>query len=73
MAKANKKPVPTLEDRIASLHEEINALTEQYTEVLGRRYPTIPAGACFQTEIGSRAGNCRCAAARLILARTNES
>jgi hypothetical protein len=71
MAKAKQKK--SLEDQIQAVHAAVDELIKTYTEQLGRAYPTIPAGACFQTEIGSRAGSCRCAAARLILARTNES
>jgi hypothetical protein len=63
MAKPPKKP--TLEERIAKLHEEIDAIVAKHVDAIAAVSPGVPRGWCEHIAIG-RAGGCKCDAFKIV-------
>jgi hypothetical protein len=60
----------SLEERIADLHEEIEALIEARIDELAAQTPGVPKG-CIRQAVFGRAGGCLCAATRILREKEN--
>jgi hypothetical protein len=65
--------IPTLQDRIAALHAEIDEIVARHVDAVAKESGSIPEGVIKQIEGDAfgRAGFCHCKAARFLLAEGN--
>jgi hypothetical protein len=59
-AATKQKPAPTIEERIAILHEEIDALVEKHVDKIKEGAPTIPKSVLHALAIARADGTARC-------------
>lgn len=57
--------IPTLEERLAALHDEIEVLLQAHFDAIAKENPGIPR-AGIEQRFFMRAGGCRCAAFRIL-------
>ena len=62
------KTMPSLEERIKKLHEEIDAIVVKYVDERAAQVPGVHRGS-VESSILARAGGCRCEEYRLVQAK----
>jgi hypothetical protein len=60
--------IPSLEERIKALHEEIDELIERQVDISAANVTAIPRGVLRQCLV-ARAGGCRCEEYKIIQAK----
>jgi hypothetical protein len=59
------KTMPSLEERIKALHEEIDAIVAKHVDAAAAAVPGVPRGS-VESSMLARAGGCRCEEFRLV-------
>jgi hypothetical protein len=63
---------PSLEERIRTLHEEIDAVVAKHVDAAAAAVPGVPRASVENSMLG-RAGGCRCEEYRLIRKRETDA
>jgi hypothetical protein len=61
----NAAAMPSLEERIKTLHEEIDGVVAKHVDAAAAAVPGVPRGS-VEASMLARAGGCRCEESRLI-------